>query len=528
MAEAILPTGASIAAFVMAVISWYGMLRTGMQLMYDDIHAARSVPQEIITMRDRLESQERSIQNWKDRWYVSDHTPESMFHILWGVEEYESIRAKLGNMNTHCGIAKKKLSSFDNITEKKWKAKSKLRNKFYKLRFIWLRKGYVSKLIRDVSEDLDSIQKAAMAGWGRGPLVSREDDFDPSAVYHAGMGHLLVRLALRTREDANALHSCCLTTQNAFNVDLELDLFNLSSSGATSREARSAAIATADKKGYFMWKILSQNSRSADAPWNRLHLERVMDEPTGLLYSCSHALTLIMGGNATKCHFKGSDILFSIEIGTPYECGPKPCQSLRQLLSENSPPNENLLGSISKFKLTFELAQVCLLLLRTTWFPQICSCEIQCGRSALESPEFSFEFRLRMGDFTHGASRARTAKDLWCNATDSKWRFPTKPLRRLGLLLVEIVLERQIHCPSMTDDDTGKVKMVTFVQGPNDRVGKPDEVEQVLGCVRENYGGSRRCEGAIRYCLTKDFNEAPTDDEMRNILAEIYHVVVEP
>ena len=539
MVEAVLPTGASIAAFVMAVISWYGVLRAGMRNMYEDIHAARSVKEDILAMREQLESQERSILDWKRQWYVSDDTPESMFHVFWGPPEYQNIKVKLGSMKTHCENAETKLSSFVKGADKKWIARRKLLKRFYKWRFILLEKDHIQQLIQDVSKDLDGIQKAAMASWRRGRPGSEEDRADPSAVYHAGMGHLLVRLALRTKEDANALHSCFLTAQQNFNVELELDLFNctgspptlepdpFSSFGAVSRETHSAAITAAHKKGSLIWNVLSQRLLSADTTLNRLHLE-VVDRPEDQLLNCSTALKMIMEGNKTKCHFKGSDVCFSIEMAdTPYQSGHKPCQSLHQLLLKhshldgNTAPNENFLGRIPKFKLAFELAQACLLLLRTTWFPQICSCEIQCGRSAQESPEFSYEFRLRMRDSIHGASRARTMNDPWCNATIYQWRFPTKPLRRLGLLLVEIVLGTQIHSHEVANDDIGNVRKVTFVGGPA-------KVEWVLDRIRDKFDGSRKCESAIRYCLTKAFAEAPTDDEMRKLLAEIYHNVVEP
>ena len=542
MPDVILPAGASIAAFVMAVLSWYGMLRTGIQLVYNDIQAASSVKRDIEAMMEDLHSQDRTIQDWKTLWFVWDETPESMFEVFWGQPEYQNIKTKLSNMHINCEDAKKKLGSFISVSEKKGSVLHKLRKKYRKWRFIWMEKDYVQKLIKILSEDLSAIQKAAIGGWRRRDPYLRRGELDPRAVYHAGIGHLLVRIASSTRDDANALHSCCRPTQEDFKIELELNLFNhtnpppidapspLSSSEKTPREEHSTAVAAADKKGHFVWNVLSQNLLPGDTSLTRLRVERAAQTTPDPLPNCPAALTRIMGGNATKCHFIGSGVCFSIGMaGTPYECAPEPRQSLRQLLFDNIPPNENLLGTISKFRLTFELAQACLLLLRTTWFPRICSCEIQCGPCAPKSTEFTYGFGLRIGTFTHETPRSQTMEGPWCSASHYKWNFPTKPLRRLGILLVEIVLGTQINSLELMDDNSGTIRGINFMDGePGDETRSTDELDGVMNRVRNKFGESRKCTEAIRYCLTEDFDEAPTDDDMRKLLAKIYHRVVEP
>ena len=537
MPDVVLPAGAAITAFVGAVLSWYGMLRTGIQLMYNDVHAARSVEQDTLAMLTDLNTQHGSVQAWKKRWFVADETPESVFKVFWGEEEYENIKQRLGNMDVHFFAARKKLSSIVNIPEAKWKAKHSLRRKYLKTRFLLMRKDYVQKLIDNLSKNLAGIQTAAENGWRRGDSFTRRGEIDSDTVYHEGIGHLLVRIALRTKDDANALHSGCCAAQNTFNVELELGLFNHAtlspnhssspdfSPGAASREENWTEIAAADNKGHFIWIVLSQTSQFNPTGLARLHVERATNRPTDGLLNYGTALARIMGGQATECYFFCSGQYFSIKMaGTPYETNFEPRQSLYPLLLNNNPSNENRLGSISKFRLIFELAQACLLLLRTEWFPRICSCDVHCGRPSQRSAEFTYDFGLRMGNFCHEVPQPQAANNAWC-VTDYNWKFPTKPLRRIGLLLVEIVLETQIDSVDVNHDESRVVRRMTLLENT---AGRTYDLSEILHRVRGKFGGSQRCENAIRHCLTKTFTEGPTDDEMRNILAGIYHEVVEP
>ena len=537
MPDAVLPAGAAITAFVAAVLSWYGMLRTGIQLMYNDVHAARSVEQDIQAMVEDLKSQDRSIQDWRKQWFVGDDTPESVFTVFWGEEEYENIKRKLGNMDMRFFVARKKLSSFVNFEEAEWKAMHSWRRKYLKTRFILMEKDYVQKLIDDLAKNLADIERAAKKGWRRGDPFTRSGKIDPDTVYHEGIGHLLIRIALGTKDDANALHSGCCAAQNTFNIELELGLFNHTtlspnpgsgrdfSPGAAPREAHWTAIAAADNKGRFIWIFLSQTLQSDHSNLTRLHVERATDMPTEGLLNYGTALARIMGGQETECYFLSSGKYFSIKMAeTPHETAPEPRQSLNQLLLNNNPSNGNLLGSISRFRLTFELAQACLLLLRTKWFPQICSCDVHCGRPSLRSAEFTFEFGLKMGNFGHEAPQTLAVSNSWC-VIDYNWKFPTKPLRRLGLLLVEIILETQIDSVDVDHDESRVVTQMVLSGNPARR---PYDLRKVLDRVRKVFHGSQRCENAIRYCLTTTFTEGPTDDEMRKILAGIYHEVVEP
>jgi hypothetical protein len=86
MAEPTIPAGATIAAFVMTVISWYGMLRTGVQLVHDDLENRKSVEEDIRNMLVDLEHQETSLDDWKRSWRISKQTPNAVLLQYWGAK----------------------------------------------------------------------------------------------------------------------------------------------------------------------------------------------------------------------------------------------------------------------------------------------------------------------------------------------------------------------------------------------------------------------------------------------------------
>ena len=78
-------------------------------------------------------------------------------------------------------------------------------------------------------------------------------------------------------------------------------------------------------------------------------------------------------------------------------------------------------------------------------------------------------------------------------------------------------------------DQTGVVKSISFVEGdPPDLTRPAQTLDNMLERVYTVFQPSRACEGAVRYCLTTVFPEAPTDSEMKGLLAEFYVDVVAP
>ena len=542
MPDIVLPAGASIAVFVMTIISWYGMLRTGIQLVHNDLQAMDSVERDVRSLVEDLKKQQRALAEWKKQWLVWESTPESLYLDFWGEAEHRNIKTKLENMYTNCVAAEKILNSFTKLSERQWGTMSKARKIFLKTKFVWTKREYVQKLIDILVKDMNLLVTAAKDGWQRDGLIN-QGTVDRKAVYHAGIGHLLVPIAMRTRDDANALHHCCSAVQNIISIELDLDIFNYtgsvsivgsdvsSSFGTISREMHSANIARAANDGRFTWSVLSQDAHLDDCNLVRMHVKRSELSGNSFL-NAPVAFKQVMEGRATKSHFTSAGTCFSIiRADRPHEWNSNPRRTLRKLLSGNAPPlyvNANLLGTISKFRVSFELAQACLLFLRTSWFPGICSCSIRCGSLSAASTQFKYEFGLKMGIINHEAPQwgATALHDCWCIA-EHNWNDLTSPLRRLGLLLVEIVLGTPIL--GATSDRGGVIQSITFVEGsPPTLLRQPKNFDQVLRLVYIAFSRSKRSTDAIRYCLSKNFPNAPTDNDTKDLLAEYYVDVVAP
>ena len=544
-----LPPGAAIAGFAINVLGWYAMLRNGVSLVHKDMQDSKSVDETVQRMLRDVDDQDQALQDWKTQWYVLEHAPDSMFEKFWGQKAYQSIQKRLEHMEILFKNAKRKLSIFsstDKANQKlipNWKVIRLFRKKYLKTRFIWIESDNLLLLIENLSKELSKIQDLAKRNWLR-ERYNSSAEVDRKVLYHTGIGHLLILIAQNMHEDANALHSCCREAEKYFDVELELNLFKhtnnpsidsispRSLSGAALRETRSAEIAAVHGKGCFVWSLLSQRSRSDNSEMRRLQVEPASEIQTSLdrLPSFANALTEVMEDRPGKCHFSSSGLCFSMEKASiPYELNAEPRQSLRQLLSGNIPTDENLLGTISKFRLIFELSQACLVLLQTTWFTQrVCSCAIQCCRSTSMSPEVTYEFRLKMC----GASRETppSRDQHWCDDRYN-WNFSTRALRRLGLSLVEIVLGTQILKLDVENNDSGEVIGIFLGSGKSwfrSWGHTPVGLEEVLNRLRPRFDQSEKCVDAIQYCLTTAFDEGLSQVGMFKTLEKVYTKVVEP
>lgn len=61
----VFPAGCSVALAVMATVSWYGMLRGGVQLVHDDWKAKQKYKPEIGKMMFDIKDQEQGLKEWK-------------------------------------------------------------------------------------------------------------------------------------------------------------------------------------------------------------------------------------------------------------------------------------------------------------------------------------------------------------------------------------------------------------------------------------------------------------------------------
>ena len=523
----------------MAVVGWYGLLRNGMQLLNSDIQAAKAFARDIDMLQEKLLSQKRALESWKMDWLLSDDAPESMFLELWGEEEYRGIQTRLKNMVKCCNDAEQKLRRFITLKEEKWQTMQKVQKRLY---FVFIKSDHLRKLIDTIVTDVDAIETAARRGWQRRNYI-RRDGVDFGKVYHIGVGHLLVSIAMRIKRDADAFHLSCRSAKESASIAMDLDIFDhaastlsaqatlLESSQDVFRASHTAGIARAANDELLAWRIWGQNSVLGATNSVRMRVRRTAEPSHGCPIP-PLAFMSIMQGSANQSHFTSEGICFSVAMADDSNrWSPEPPRTLRHILSNNRPPafaDENILGTISKFRVAFELAQACLLLIRTSWFLEICSCHVQCARCSPESSEIKYDFGLQTGLIDHESPTwATMALDTCWGAAGYNWNYLTAPLRRTGLLLIEIIIGAPIL--RARSDPSGIVTKIDFVNGPLSQLTeRSDIVEDVLSRIRSFSNQRSSVKDAVRYCLSEVYPEAPTDDEMRDLLAKFYMNVVEP
>ena len=547
MPEVVLPAAATVAAFVMAAIGWYGMLRAGVQLVHDDWKAAEKYKQDIYQMMVDLNHQERGLEKWKKQWMISEHTPDEVLSIYWGVEDLRIIKGKLALIEADSQAIKKELGKITALKEDDWKTMPDPKKK-RKAKFIWTKKSYIQKLIDAFPASMNAITEAASRGWElqQEQLYGGVNNSNP---YHTQVALLLVRIAKQTRRDLNALRICTQALRD-FSIELDLDLFNAIT--AISKDVHSANVAATADVGRMRLDLLLRESEDPTAEMVRARVERSATIP-GSYARAKDAFRSVMTSQQSSIHYFAFDTATVFSLCKSFREG-DPCsstrESLRQKISRRTPPSYDqtknqlspcklILGDLSTLRVAYELSQACLVFLRTTWMSDICGCGLRCGGRQLSSMDSWYEFGLST-EANHQLPRWRnpynssnpknviegTMQDSWCIA-DTNWNAMTKPLRRLGLLLLEITLGT-IVLKTETNTTGSITHIYLLLRGtpPAFNVQRL-RLEKALALVAKAVHGSDGFSDAVKCCLTRNLDQAPVGDEWED-LWKLYFDIVKP
>lgn len=123
MAEVVIPAGFTIATIIVSALGWYGMLRTGVQFIHDDLQARRSYGEDIAVMLAEVASYEDKLRHWKEKWHISEHTDDACLALVWGTIGASNIKIQWSAIDILLNHVRKKLSSF--LNDKRPKAKKR-------------------------------------------------------------------------------------------------------------------------------------------------------------------------------------------------------------------------------------------------------------------------------------------------------------------------------------------------------------------------------------------------------------------
>jgi hypothetical protein len=550
MAEPTIPAGATVAAFVMTIISWYGMLRTGVQLIHNDIAARESADEDIRNMFIDLKHQENCLNDWRKLWIISKYTPNAVLLQYWGAARLEIINEKLKRIEADFARARKQLKGFSQLDEGRWKAYKKARRTWLIQKFIWTKKAFVQELIDRCPKNMSVIKDEADSGWSeQKSLLDREITL--VTPYHIQVAHLLVQIATRTRNDVDALRTCCQLVQVDFAIILDLDIFDVVK--AVTKDTDAARIAEVSQAEHLILDLLLREADRPDAELIRVTVERSRNGaiPESRIYD---AFKAILDNQRRNPHFTS---YASTQFGLSKTRRPgDPCSKLRHtfrdVLARQYPLSYNevtrtlvhhelVLGELSTLRAAFELAQACLLFLRTTCLSELCRCSIRC-EALWRSPSVKwYQFGLEMGGTTHQTPLWRSPydptsliegelADSWC-ANEYDWDTLNKPLRHLGLLLIELTLGT-IVVPRTVDSVRGAASVtameILVKSPPSSNTWKSLDLHAILTLVKSSVHDSDLFAEAVEYCLTGSFSPAPSDAEWERNLRRFYFRVVKP
>ena len=544
----VFPAGASLAAFVMASIGWYGSIRNGVQMVHDDWKAAKKYQEDVGRMIFDLIDQKGGLERWKKDWNISKHTPDTILSMYWGEPEYSIIEHKLCLVKNETQEATKELGKITGLSREEWATMTEHKKKS-KAKFILAKEKYLRKLIDGVPDAMKVIKEAADRGWkNQQPRLFA--GISNNSPYHAQVALLLVQIAKQTQQDMNALLECTQALHN-FSVELDLDLFEAIS--AVSQDAHSATVAAAAAAGHIKLDLLLRESTDPTAEIVRARVEKSSSAPASYARTVEAFRAVMTAPQTSVYHFAlNATTIFSvcrcIRKGDP--CSPAR-ESLRQKLSYNAPPTYNiarnklipcrlLLGDVSTFRVAYELSQACLIFLRTTWLSELCGCGLRCGNRQQSSLDTWYEFGLNV-ESRHQKPLWRDLyprpnasqeiegewKDSWCT-TSSTWNTMTRPLRRLGLLLIEIALGT-IILETMTNHSGSITHVFILVTGDRrNYIKQRINIEKAMKLVESAVHGSSGFSDAVRCCLTRVLQPAPVDTEWEDLLKTLYFDIVKP
>lgn len=301
-------------------------------------------------------------------------------------------------------------------------------------------------------------------------------------------------------------------------------------SNTRTREKHLTNVIEAARRRKLKWKISSGSLVPERPPcFTRMVIEEASIQAVENT-NVPVALTNLMAGQARESHILLLGKPFRIEVAeSTHDVSLERRLTLGNLTQTNSiswNADENPLGDLSKLRVTFELSQACLLFLRTPWLQSTCDCKIQCGKLREAPAGFAYEFGLRMqarSTECHIPNRtAYDAIDPWASIAQ-QWNLCTKSLRRSGLLMIECLVGMviiEVRC-----DEEGAVTSINFNQ---EGITIWKSADEVLERVIVDFSRSDRCKRAFSYSLTTQHQEAPTDRQLREVLADYYDEVVSP
>ncbi|KAI1425595.1 hypothetical protein F5Y12DRAFT_362290 [Xylaria sp. FL1777] len=531
-----LPTGAAIAGFVASVLSWYGLIRNGVQLVYDDYKAVKSFDPTIHEFIKDMERHQLVVEDWKLLWMIPEdpkastwregshetHPFESLYELFWG-DERVKVKETMELLRNRLSEAKDQLSPFASLTKEKWKVMNCAKKKWLIFVYIGTKKKHLEALREKIAKSLKDVQDDANQAWLRKRNRGIHEPVKAAEVRHEGICHLLIPLAMTTWEGLDGMREIYKATGEKYRTELELDVFgssNTTTAGGPSRAILTAAEAKRVKLG-ILYQSMGLNE-TMSGYMNSSCIEKLEAAAQSGLSGPAAVLGVLEGKGAESAESSfvtTEQIQFSIRR-LDHRRIPNTKRMCFWKTSSNAIRDIEIvrLNPRSRFRAAYELAQACLLFLDTAWFSKICSCELRCGMLPTDTLINEYEFALQIG-IVHFHDRHLDDVEEAC---EHKNRL-TQSLRRLGFMLIELYRAKISRIGCIEGE-------VAFISVDWDDGLRTYEKRYSLDEFLNSPLLPQRYRDALEYCMTAEFPDSilTARSSLERSLKEFYRKVVQP
>ena len=354
--------------------------------------------------------------------------------------------------------------------------------------------------------------------------------------------------------DAEALRASCQNVQHDIAVLLDLDLFH--SSAREESFPNIERVTQIHGAGHLKLELLLREAHRHQDELTRVVVERAPEEVSTESRDID-AFRAILGpgmGDAQRHHFSfNSSRAFRMSKipGTGHLCSRLHMAFDEALACHNAPTYDMntqnsadlVLGEVSNSRAAFELAQSCLLFLRISWIANICRCRLRFGLLP-DSQQQIYHFGLDMTMTAHNAPRWHNPlshgqhlqgplNHSWCTSETFSWNSLNKPIRHLGLLLVEFAIGAAIF-PAVDSTLEGEAKVIGIHvlkpanTNPQSWSWQSISLRDTLRLVKGSFNDSDRIAQAVEHCFTASFPPGLSDAGWETHLKIFYFKVVKP
>jgi len=514
-----------------AVIGLANTLRGAITTGYTDAHTWKRYKTYWKNVDNRLSVHFTAFESWQKKWmfYKDVHIAKSMYEDFWGEEGFRKIKEGRDQLEEDAGALKRYLDNtgYGEGTRREG-IRATMSYSFRKAWFVLATHISCDHLVISIEKGIPDLERLANSYWKRqrNPNLPPSPELHEEIIYHHAIKRGLAIFATETRDRADALFQAYSEAKVKVKfLEMTLDLLSVYSD-TKHIHAIAAACEMHLPEFVVVARISNEEEGTVMFVKEELPPEQGDNAADNTVLPIPQAFKDAAKGRSARfaipTNANGKSVLFSLSHDhLHHQRNSK--RTVLELLSTGQfgPEKRELL----KLKLAYELSVAYFMLYRCNSLSEVCLCSLRSAMrnndSSIEDPE-QVEFTIETGFTANGHCTCHSHQI----ASLPNAQPITAPLRRLGLLLIQIAANGRCVTVDEVDRD-GKIQKLKLdgkvydLTNPSDYDGLIDEIKRGLGDVNKLGDALMLC---LRQGLTT--HENPNDKEMMQGLETFYDEVV--